>query len=129
MINPPKPRPVPPDGLRRILALALLACLAGCTGYESAYEEGVEDFEAVYCYASLADPMCYRRPYFRDQRQLINYFGPSPRRYDRPKPPKPVRLQPPPPLADQPSGEPPPERPADRAPQPPPVDRLAIGTT
>lgn len=113
-----------------LLAACLVAGAGGCTRYESAYEEGVEAYEPVYCYASLADPACYRRPSVRDERRLINYYGPSPRRYDRSKPPKPVRLQPPPPLAERPSDAPPPERPAERpATQPPPVDRFAIGTT
>lgn len=107
-----------------IAAIAVAACLAGCTGYESAYEEGVEDYEKIYCYASLADASCYRRPYFRDERRLINYYGPSPRRYDRPKPPKPARLQPPPPAADTPAVE-------DEAPpaKTTPADRFVIGTT
>ena len=71
---------------RILLAATFLAGLAGCADYESAYEEGVEDYEPIYCYQSLADAACYRRPYVRDARRLINYYGPSPRRYDRPKP-------------------------------------------
>jgi hypothetical protein len=82
--------------LERLLAAAAVAALAGCTTYESAYEEAVYDLEPLYCYQSLADPTCYRRPYFRDERRLVNYFGPSPNRWERPKPPKPARLDPPP---------------------------------
>lgn len=71
---------------RILLAATFLVGLAGCADYELAYEEGVEDYEPIYCYQSLADATCYRRPYARDARRLINYYGPSPRRYDRPKP-------------------------------------------
>lgn len=79
------------------LLAALVLVLSACADDETAYERGVADYEPVYCYASLGDADCYRRPYFRDDRRLINHYGPTPRSYDRPKPPKPARLDPPPP--------------------------------
>ena len=69
----------------------------GCTSYELAYEKSVYDLEPVYCYRSLADVTCFRKPYFRDERRLANYYGPAPSKYDRPKPPPMAELQPPPP--------------------------------
>lgn len=78
------------------IVLASATGVAGCTSYESAYEEAVYDWEPLYCYQSLADVSCMRTPYFRDARRLTNYFGPSPNRYDRPAPPPPARLDPPP---------------------------------
>ncbi|MFZ1415991.1 MAG: hypothetical protein WAS73_15645 [Defluviicoccus sp.] len=82
---------------RGAVLAAIAVALTACGGDETAYERGVADYEPVYCYASLADATCYRRPYFRDDRRLINHYGPTPRSYDRPKPPKPARLDPPPP--------------------------------
>lgn len=84
---------------RRAAGIVLTAAalvLAACAGDETAYERGVADYEPVYCYASLADAICYRQPYFRDERRLINHYGPTPRSVERPKPPKPARLDPPP---------------------------------
>ena len=67
------------------------------------------DLEPVYCYRSLADVTCFRKPYFRDERRLANYYGPAPSKYDRPKPPPMAELQPPPPPdldnVDDPDGE------------------------
>lgn len=82
---------------RGTVLAAIAMALVACAGDETAYERGVADFEPIYCYASLADAACYRRPNFRDERRLINHYGPTPRSYDRPKPPKPARLDPPPP--------------------------------
>lgn len=82
---------------RGALLAALVLALSACARDETAYERGVAAYEPVYCYASLADADCYRQPYFRDDRRLINHYGPTPRSYDRPKPPKPARLDPPPP--------------------------------
>lgn len=62
-------------------ALALGAC-----AQKSAYEAAVEDMEPVYCYRSLGGVQCYETPHFRDERRLVNYFGPAPKRHDRPAP-------------------------------------------
>ena len=84
--------------LRTAWAVLLgLFVVGGCTSYKSAYEKSVYDLEPVYCYRSLADVTCFRKPYFRDERRLANYYGPAPSKYDRPKPPPMAELQPPPP--------------------------------
>ena len=71
---------------------------AGCGGdFESRYAEGVADYEPIYCYRNIGDVSCYKRPDFRDERQLVNFYGPSPRRYERPAPPPKPVLEPPPP--------------------------------
>jgi hypothetical protein len=76
--------------------VALTILVAGCGGYESRYEAGVHDYEPVYCYRNLGDISCYDTPEHRDERQLVNYYGPAPGRYDRPEPPPKPRLDPPP---------------------------------
>ncbi|MEK9722990.1 MAG: hypothetical protein VW405_05830 [Rhodospirillaceae bacterium] len=65
--------------------LALSLALGACA-QKSAYEAAVEDLEPVYCYQSLGGVACYEKPDFRDERRLVNYFGPAPLRYDRPEP-------------------------------------------
>jgi len=71
-------------------ALALSAC-----AQKSAYEVGVEEFEPRYCYKSIGGVSCYETPYHRDERRMVNYYGPAPVRYDRPEPaPDPVRSAP-----------------------------------
>lgn len=77
--------------------LAVLTILvAGCSSYDSRYEEGVSDYEPVYCYRNIGGIACFDTPSHRDERQLVNYYGPSPGRYDRPEPPPEPRLDPPP---------------------------------
>lgn len=68
---------------------------AGCSGYESAYERAVYDFEPVYCYRTLAAPDCWRDPDPNSDLRLVNYYGPSPRRVEVPASAE-VRLEPPP---------------------------------
>lgn len=104
------------------IVLASGVGVAGCTSYESAYEEAVYDWEPLYCYQSLADVSCASTPNFRDERRLTSYYGPSPNRYDRPAPPPPARLDPPPAVPrpfvrpeasnDKPYAAPEPEQPA-----------------
>ncbi|GAB6053685.1 hypothetical protein JCM17960_25050 [Magnetospira thiophila] len=67
------------------ILLAAVGALGAC-GYVDAYEEGVADFEPLYCYHSLGKISCQREPNFRDSRQLVNYYGPHPSRYDAPEP-------------------------------------------
>src|SRR5512134_3718820 len=76
----------------------LMIGLAGCGGYESAYERAVYDFEPVYCYRTLADPDCYRAADPAAERRVVNYYGPSPRRTKPPRQAE-IRLDPPPPAA------------------------------
>ena len=74
---------------------ALPAILSAC-GYVSEYEEGVYDYESVYCYQSIGAIQCFDAPRFRDEKRLVNYYGPAPERYDRLNPPPEPDLAPPP---------------------------------
>ncbi len=69
-----------------LLFLPISLLLSAC-GYVSEYEKAVYDFEPAYCYKSLAGIECYKEPYHRDERRLVNYFGPAPSRYDPPEDP------------------------------------------
>jgi len=62
-------------------AIALSACAE-----KSAYESAVENLEPRYCYQSIGGVTCYQKPFVRDERRLVNYYGPAPQRYDRPVP-------------------------------------------
>ena len=79
------------------LTMIAAAALLGACGYVSEYERAVYDYEPTYCYKSLAGVQCFKSPNHRDERRLVNYFGPHPSRYERPAPPPP-RLLPPPPV-------------------------------
>jgi hypothetical protein len=83
--------------------LVLAGGLAGCGGYESAYERAVYDAEPVYCYRTIADPDCYRAADPASERRLVNHYGPSPRRTKPPRPAE-IRLDPPPPAEGQATG-------------------------
>jgi hypothetical protein len=82
--------------LRGLACAVAVGSMAGCAGYESAYEKGVYAYEPIYCYRTLADIDCLRAPDLRAERRLVNYYGPSPRRAPRPAPSPPARLDPPP---------------------------------
>lgn len=86
--------------MRDTLVLTAVAALVGACGYVSAYEEAVYDVEPVYCYQSIGQSVsgveCYKTPKHRDERRLVNYYGPHPSRYDRPEPPPPPTLAAPP---------------------------------
>lgn len=110
-------------GLRGLVMVVAALIVAGCTSYESAYEEGVADYEPIYCYRSLADISCYRKPYVRDQARLENYYGPAPRRYRAPKE-KPAQTLAPPPAIDhfELAPEPRPAPPIEACPAEPPAE-------
>ena len=86
--------------MRNTVVLTAVAALVGACGYVPAYEEAVYDFEPVYCYQSIGQSVsgveCYKTPKHRDERRLVNYYGPHPSRYDRPEPPPPPTLSAPP---------------------------------
>ncbi len=86
--------------MRNTLFLTAVGALVGACGYVPAYEEAVYDFEPVYCYQSIGQSVsgveCYKTPKHRDERRLVNYYGPHPSRYDRPEPPPPPTLAAPP---------------------------------
>lgn len=65
-----------------VAGLAILS-LSACA-QKSAYEAAVEDLEPRYCYKSLAGVTCYEKPYHRDEKRLVNFFGPAPKRYEKP---------------------------------------------
>lgn len=66
-----------------VIGLAVLSATA-CT-QKTAYEAAVEDMEPRYCYKSLAGVTCYEKPFHRDEKRLVNYFGPAPKRYEKPE--------------------------------------------
>ena len=78
------------------MVVALAIAVAGCSSYDSAYEEGVSDYEPVYCYRSIGGVSCFDTPHHRDERRMVNYYGRSPGKHDRPEPPPKPRLDPPP---------------------------------
>ncbi len=90
--------------IRNTVVVTAVAALVGACGYVPAYvpayEEAVYDFEPVYCYHSLGQSVsgveCYKTPKHRDERRLVNYYGPHPSSYDRPEPPPPPTLSAPP---------------------------------
>ena len=45
------------------------------------------------CYKSIGGVECFREPYHRDQRRLVNYFGPHPSRFEKPEPPEPALVR------------------------------------
>ncbi len=79
----------------RISATFSLVALLGACGYVSEYEKAVYDWEPTYCYKSIGRVACYKEPYHRDERRLVNYFGPDPSRYDKPEAPEATPLDPP----------------------------------
>ncbi len=79
------------------LLTAAAVVLSACAN-KSAYELAVEDLEPTYCYRSIGGVACYEEPFHRDERRLVNYFGPAPKRYDKPDPPDPQVLVAPEPI-------------------------------
>ncbi len=69
-----------------------LGLLLGACGYVSEYEKAVYDLEPTYCYKSIGKFACYKEPFHRDERRLVNYFGPDPSRYDKPDAPEPTPI-------------------------------------
>ncbi len=80
---------------QRIFASVGLAALLGACGYVSEYEKAVYDLEPTYCYKSIGGVACYKEPYHRDERRLVNYFGPDPSRYEAPDAPEATPHDPP----------------------------------
>ncbi len=71
--------------------------MAAC-GYVSEYEKGVYNYEPVYCYRSIGKVQCYDTPNQRDEKRLVNYYGPAPSRYAQPVEPEMTEMAPPPPI-------------------------------
>jgi hypothetical protein len=67
------------------LIVAALLAVAACS------EPSRQAFQpAIYCYQSLAAVTCLDEPYFRDEKRLVNYLGPSPVLYPIPVTPQPI---------------------------------------
>ena len=61
------------------------------------YEAQVYNKDPLYCYKSLGEIQCYKKPQSHDARRFVNYYGPHPRRYETPAAiPAPVLIAPPP---------------------------------
>lgn len=82
--------------MRKMMFSMAFTALLGACGYVDKYEEAVSGMEPTYCYKSIGGVECYREPFHRDARRLVNYFGPHPSRYDKPEPPEPAPHAPPP---------------------------------
>ena len=80
-----------------LVAMAALFALSACS-YVDSYEEQVYDEEPSYCYQSLGDIKCFREPFHRDSKRLVNYYGPHPSRYEPPEEPKAPALKAPAPI-------------------------------
>lgn len=70
--------------MRALLVLTAVTFLLGACGYVSEYERGVSGYEPVYCYKSIGGVQCFDTPNHRDEKRLVNYYGPHPSRYDKP---------------------------------------------
>ncbi len=82
--------------MRKMMFPMALTVFLGACSYVDKYEEAVSGMEPTYCYKSIGGVECYREPFDRDSRRLVNYFGPHPSRYDKPEPPEPAPHAPPP---------------------------------
>ncbi len=82
--------------MRKMMFSIGFTALLGACGYVDKYEEAVSGMEPTYCYKSIGGVECYREPFHRDSRRLVNYFGPHPSRYDKPEKPEPAPHAPPP---------------------------------
>lgn len=72
--------------MKSTLALLAAALALGACVTETRYEKAVAAYEPTYCYQSLGAITCHDKPNFRDERRMVNFYGPSPRQYDRPEP-------------------------------------------
>ena len=59
-----------------VVAGLTILSLSACT-HKSAYEAAVEDEEPRYFYKSLAGLTCYEKFNHRDEKRLVNYYGPT----------------------------------------------------
>ncbi|MBI2584303.1 MAG: hypothetical protein HYW28_00265 [Rhodospirillales bacterium] len=84
--------------MRKLLLPVGLAALLGACENAVRYEAAVRNWEPTYCYQTIGEAACYEAPYHRDERRLVNYFGPHPRRYEKPVPPTPPTPVPPAPI-------------------------------
>jgi hypothetical protein len=78
--------------LKRLAAVVLTAFVGACSnpwqGFAPSYEEVVGAGwigpevavtpAPIYCYATLAEPECFRSPQPGEENRLVGYFGPPP---------------------------------------------------
>jgi len=69
-----------------LLPVGVAALLAACGEAPVRYEAGVRNLDPTYCYQTIGEAACYQAPYHRDERRLVNYYGPHPRGYAKPAP-------------------------------------------
>ena len=81
----------------RVILLTGLGFLGGCS-YVDDYGTSVYKHKPIYCYQSLAGIECFKKPNHKDQRRLVNYYGPHPTSYDKPEPPDTPNLKAPKPI-------------------------------
>lgn len=81
--------------MRKLFLPVGLAALLGACENAVRYEAAVRSWEPTYCYQTIGEAACYEVPYHRDERRLVSYFGPHPRRYEKPVPPTPPTPVPP----------------------------------
>jgi len=77
----------------KTIAMVGVGVLVGACGYVSEYEKAVYGMEPTYCYKSIGKVACYKEPFHRDEKRLVNYFGPDPSRYDKPDLVEPTPIQ------------------------------------
>ena len=83
--------------MQKILFLGALLILLGACSYIDDYEAQVYDKDPLYCYKSLGEIQCYKKPQSHDVRRFVNYYGPHPSRYEIPAAlPAPLLNAPPP---------------------------------
>jgi len=68
----------------RTLTLIAATALMGACSYVDRYEAGVYHYEPTYCYQSIGAVRCYRTSNHRDEKRLVNYYGPHPTRFEKP---------------------------------------------
>ena len=80
------------------LFLGVLLSLLGACSYVDDYEAQVYDKDPLYCYKSIGEIRCYRKPQAHDERRFVNYYGPHPSRYEKPGVASEVLMSGPPPV-------------------------------
>lgn len=66
--------------MRAALILIAAAALAGCTQTKAQPEPPIAS-QPVYCYKTLANPVCYAQPRNGEYYSLLNYEGPAPQKF------------------------------------------------
>jgi hypothetical protein len=70
--------------MQKSLFLGVLLIVLSACSYLDDYEAQVYDKDPLYCYKSLGEIQCYKKPQAHDERRFVNYYGPHPSRYEKP---------------------------------------------